>query len=123
MMQVFYLDATYVYDDFKCFFMFLQVFLMHVSNVLFVFRRMLQLLYLNVSQLNRIYPRHSTVSPRCQTQESEGGPTGAGKPHVLASLTCLQAAWVSGHQPHHLASASGFTVVMKRSQCSVAIVK
>jgi hypothetical protein len=41
MLQVFYLDVVYVLDGF-------QVFQMHVLSVLSAFRRMLQVLYLDV---------------------------------------------------------------------------
>ena len=79
MMQVFYLDVAYVYiKGFKCFQVFLQVFQTHVS---FVFRRILQLLHLNVSKLDRVLylsPRISVVSPRCQTQKASAG---GGGPH------------------------------------------
>jgi hypothetical protein len=68
---------------------FLQVFQTHVSNVLFVFRRILQLLHLDVSKLDRVLhlpPRLSTVSPWCQAWNVGGGPTGADGPHVLAGV-------------------------------------
>jgi hypothetical protein len=54
MMQVFYLDVAYVYNGFKCF---LCVFA-SVSDACFkcsfVFTRILQLLYLGVSKLDRV---------------------------------------------------------------------
>ena len=68
MIQVFCLDVAYVYNCFKCFQVFLQVFQTHVLNVSFVFRRMLQLLHLNVSKLYRVMhlpSRLSVVSPQC----------------------------------------------------------
>jgi hypothetical protein len=55
---------------------FLQVFQMHVSNVSFVFKRALQLLYLDVSKLDRMLhlpPRSSAVSPQCQAREASTG--------------------------------------------------
>jgi hypothetical protein len=56
---------------------FLQVFHMHVLNVLFVFRRILYLLHLDVSKLDRallLPSRLSDVSPRCQVREGGGSP-------------------------------------------------
>ena len=53
---------------------FLQVFQMHVS---FVFRRMLQLLHLDVSKLDRVLhlsPRLFAASPQCQAWEDGGNP-------------------------------------------------
>ena len=83
MMQVFYFDVAYVYNGFKCFSGVLQVFQKHVS---FVFRRMLQLLHLDVSKLDQVLylpPRISTVSPRCQAREDRGGPHWRGQaPHA-----------------------------------------
>jgi hypothetical protein len=79
MKQVFYLDVAYVYNGFKCFSGVLQVFQTHVSKISFVFRHMLQLLYLDVSKLDRVSHlslRLSVVSPWCHT--------GAGGPHMLA---------------------------------------
>jgi len=79
MMQVFYFDVAYVYNGFKCFSGVLQVFQKHVS---FVFRRMLQLLHLDVSKLDRVLhipPRLSAISPRCQTREGGGGPQWRGR--------------------------------------------
>jgi hypothetical protein len=60
-----YLDVTYVVNIlsgccisvalvFKCFMCFFQVFQMHVSNVSSVFIRMLQVLYLDVSKVDRV---------------------------------------------------------------------
>jgi hypothetical protein len=66
---------------------FLQVFHIHVLNVSFVFRRILYLLHLDVSKLDRallLPPRLSDVSPRCQVWE------GGGSPHWRrAGLTCF----------------------------------
>ena len=77
MLQMFYLDAcVHVAMVFKYFMCFLQVFQMHVSNVLFVFGRMLQLLHLNVLKLVRVLhlpPRLSIISPWCQVREGRGG--------------------------------------------------
>ena len=51
MLQVFYLDVAYVLQWFQVFFqVFLQVFQMHVSSVSSVFRRMLQVLHLDISK-------------------------------------------------------------------------
>ena len=66
----------YIYDvsDFQ---VFLQVFHTHVSNILFVFSRMLQLLHLNVLELDRVLhlpPRLSAVSPRCQARKDRDSP-------------------------------------------------
>ena len=76
-----YLDVAYVsHTCCKCFIwmcvcvamvssvfrVFLRVFRTHVSNVSFVFRRMLQLLHLDVSKLQRVLhlpPRFSVASP------------------------------------------------------------
>ena len=49
---MFYLDVAYVYDSFKCFLVFLQVFPAHVSSVSLVLRHMFQVLYLNVSKVD-----------------------------------------------------------------------
>ena len=56
---------------------FLQVFQTYVSNVLFVFKRMLQLLYLDILKLDQVLHlpfRLSAVSPQCQVWEGRGGP-------------------------------------------------
>jgi hypothetical protein len=52
---------------FKCFHVFFQVFQKHVSSVSSVFRRMLQLLYLDVSKANRVLhlSSPSVASSRC----------------------------------------------------------
>jgi hypothetical protein len=91
---------------------FLQVFQTYVSNV---FRRMLQLLHLDVSKLDRVlhfFPRLSAVSPRCQAWEAstgEGSSHRCGRPLMLADVRSSQnvdgqtrdvrhgaAAWTSG---------------------------
>ena len=54
MMQVFYLDIAYVYNGFKCFYVFLQVFQTHVLSVSSIFRYMLQMFHLNVSKVERV---------------------------------------------------------------------
>jgi hypothetical protein len=59
-------------------------------NVSFVFRCILQLLYLDVSKLDRVLhlpPRISIVLPRCQAREDRGGPQWRG----WAPRTCLRA--------------------------------
>ena len=56
---------------------FLQVFQMHISTVLFVFKCILQLLHLDVPKLDRLLhrpPRLSAVLPWCQAWEGGGGP-------------------------------------------------
>jgi hypothetical protein len=60
---------------------FLLVFQTHVSNSSFVFMRMLQLLHLDISKLDRVLhlpPRLFTISPLCQAQEAS---IGRGGPH------------------------------------------
>jgi hypothetical protein len=53
MLQAFYLDVAYVLQLFLSIFqVFLQVFQTHVLNVSFVFKRMLQVLYLDVSKVD-----------------------------------------------------------------------
>ena len=55
MLQVFYFDVLYVLQRFSnIFYVFLQVFQMHVSNVLSALKRMLQLLHLDVSKVDRV---------------------------------------------------------------------
>ena len=56
MMQVFYLDVAYVYNGFKCFQVFLQVFQKHSLSVPSVFRSMLQSVVSNidVSKVDRV---------------------------------------------------------------------
>jgi hypothetical protein len=55
MLQVFYLDVTCVCNDFQTFFKcFFQLFQKHVSSVSSIFRRMLQLLHLDVSKVDRV---------------------------------------------------------------------
>jgi hypothetical protein len=55
MMQVFYLNVAYVCNGFQVFFMcVLQVFQKHVLSVSSVFRRMLQVLHLDVSKVDRV---------------------------------------------------------------------
>jgi hypothetical protein len=53
---MFYLDVAYILQLFQVFFfkVFLQVFLVHVSSVSSVFRRMLQVLYLDVSKIDQV---------------------------------------------------------------------
>ena len=56
---------------------FFQMLRTHVSNVLFILGRMLQLLYLNVSKLDQVLhlpPRLSAVSPRCQARKDRDSP-------------------------------------------------
>ena len=53
MLQVFYLNVEYVCNDFRVFSGVLQVFQANVSSVTSIFRRMLQLLHLDVSKVNR----------------------------------------------------------------------
>jgi hypothetical protein len=54
-LQVYYLDVEYFCNDFSCVFqVFLQVFQTHVSSVLPVYRRMLQMFHLDVSKVNRL---------------------------------------------------------------------
>jgi hypothetical protein len=56
---VFYLDVAYVLQySSSGFRVFLQVFQMHVSNVSSDFRRMLQMLHLDVSKLDRVLHLH-----------------------------------------------------------------
>jgi hypothetical protein len=67
---------------------FLQMFEMQVSNVSFVFRRMLQVLHLDVSKLDRVLhlpPRLllSRLGVRCgKRAQAEAVSDGAGGPHV-----------------------------------------
>jgi hypothetical protein len=59
MLQIFYLDVTYVLQRFSsisC--VFLQVF---QTYVLFIFRRMLQMLYLDVSKVDWVFESPSLV--------------------------------------------------------------
>jgi hypothetical protein len=84
--KCFYLDVAYVLQMFQ---VFLQVFQMHVSNILFVFRCMLYLLHLDVSKLDRVL--NLSPSPFCCFASAKRGkaevvPTGIGGPHVLASV-------------------------------------
>jgi hypothetical protein len=61
---------------------FFECFRRMFSNVWFIFRRMLQLLHLNVSKLGRMLhlpPRLSVISPRCQPQEGKGSPNWCGQ--------------------------------------------
>jgi hypothetical protein len=54
-LEVFYLDVVYVFAMFLSVFqVFLQVFQMHVSSVSSTFRRMLKVLHLNVSKVDRV---------------------------------------------------------------------
>ena len=55
MLQAFYLDVAYVLHGFQVFYMcVLQMFQMHVSSVSSAFRRMLQVLRLDVSKVDRV---------------------------------------------------------------------
>jgi hypothetical protein len=65
MLLVFYLDVAYVCKFFQVFF---QVFQKHVSSVLFAFRRILQVLHLDVLKIDRVLHLSSSpsaASPRC----------------------------------------------------------
>jgi hypothetical protein len=54
-LQVFYMDVTYVCNGFHAFFRcFLQVFQKHVLSVSFVFKRMLYIFYLDVSKIDQV---------------------------------------------------------------------
>jgi hypothetical protein len=55
MLQVFYLNVVYVCNGFQVFFhVFLQVFHRHVSSALSIFRRIFQMLHLDVSKVDRV---------------------------------------------------------------------
>jgi hypothetical protein len=81
MLQMFYLDVTYICNSFKVFFRcFLQVFQKPISSVLSVFKYMLQVLHLYVLKVDRVL-------------HWEGG-GGARDPHTQS--TCagnVRAAW------------------------------
>ena len=55
---------------FKCFQVFLQMFQMHVLNVSSVFRRMLQVLYLDVSKVDRVLHVPRFLLPRLGVSSS-----------------------------------------------------
>jgi hypothetical protein len=83
---VFYLDVPYVYNGFKCFSCVFARFQTHFKFS-FVFRRMLQLMHLDVSKLDQVLHLPtclSVVSPWCQAREDIDGPHWRGRPHMLA---------------------------------------
>jgi len=90
MIQVFYLKVVYVYNGFKCFQVFLQVFQTHVSNVSFIFRNMLQLLPLDVLKLDRVLHFPPCLQLSClgvrhgKWAQAESVPTSTGGPHMRA---------------------------------------
>jgi hypothetical protein len=87
----------YVYNGFKCFSDVLQMFQTYVSNVLFVLRRMLEVLHLNVLKVDQVL--HITLRlllPRLGVRhgkraQAEAVPAGAGGPHVHAWLQAWRA--------------------------------
>jgi hypothetical protein len=55
---------------FKCFYVFLQVFQTHVSSISFIFRHMSQVLYLNVSNVDRVLYMLQCAPPTAATEEA-----------------------------------------------------
>jgi hypothetical protein len=74
-LHVFYLNVACGCHGFQvCFKSFFQVFQKHVSSVLTIFRRMLQLLYLDVSKIDRVLHLSSPPSATSSLSEPVGHP-------------------------------------------------
>jgi hypothetical protein len=117
MMQMFYLDVAYVYNDFKCFsgvfagvsdayfkcFICFQTYVVVVASRCFKLDRVLHL-----------PPRLSSVSPRCQAWEDGDVPIGMGGPHVLAGgcskLEMGRQAWDEGREAAARAFGQGASI-------------
>jgi hypothetical protein len=98
MMQVFYLDVAYVYNGFKCF---CKCFRRMFQIFLFVFERMLQLLHLDVSKLDRVLHRPHCLF--CYLASVSGAGRRKRSKLAQANPTCLRVdatgeTWPSRHK-------------------------